>query len=70
LETLADECQLRKRIESLFNAEKINLSEDRAVPHITRREMPGEWILLMASTSYAWRMRCSTVCPDFRTSKP
>ncbi len=46
LKTLAEECRLHKRIEAMFSAEKINLSENRAVLHIALRAGPGERIFL------------------------
>jgi len=38
---LAEECGLRKRIKAMFNGEKINVTEDRAVLHVALRFAPG-----------------------------
>lgn len=46
LKKLADECGLRKRIEAMFSAEKINFSENRAVLHIALRSGPDEQIFV------------------------
>lgn len=46
LKTLADECGLRRRIEAMFGAEKINRSENRAVLHTALRAGPGERVFI------------------------
>ncbi len=38
---LAEECGLRKHIKSMFDGEKINVTEDRAVLHVALRFAPG-----------------------------
>ena len=37
LVNLADRAKLRKKIDAMFNGEKINLTEDRAVLHVALR---------------------------------
>ena len=43
---LAKECGLKNRIESMFNGEKINVTEDRAVLHIALRAPKGTKIMV------------------------
>jgi glucose-6-phosphate isomerase len=43
---LAEECQLRQRIDAMFRGEKINITEDRAVLHVALRAPRGERILV------------------------
>jgi len=43
---LAKECGLKNRIESMFNGEKINVTEDRAVLHIALRAPKGTNIMV------------------------
>jgi glucose-6-phosphate isomerase len=43
---LADACGLRTRIDAMFNGEKINLTERRAVLHVALRAPKGESILV------------------------
>ncbi len=43
---LAKECELQAAIEAMFNAEKINVTEDRAVLHIALRNFSGKPIIL------------------------
>ena len=46
---LADRAKLRKKIDAMFNGEKINLTEDRAVLHVALRAPRDEvwpWSLL------------------------
>src|SRR4051812_40041728 len=44
LRQLADESQLRERIDAMFAGEKINITEDRAVLHVALRAPVGERI--------------------------
>jgi glucose-6-phosphate isomerase len=46
LEQLADESDLRGRIEAMFRGEKINITEKRAVLHVALRAQKGETILV------------------------
>jgi glucose-6-phosphate isomerase len=41
LRQLADECELRPRIEAMFRGDRINLTEDRAVLHVALRAPRG-----------------------------
>jgi glucose-6-phosphate isomerase len=43
---LADECGLRGHIDAMFNGEKINITENRAVLHVALRAPKGESILV------------------------
>jgi glucose-6-phosphate isomerase len=43
---LAEECELRRRIDAMFNGEKINRTEDRAVLHIALRAPRNAAILV------------------------
>ncbi|HEX4706153.1 MAG TPA: glucose-6-phosphate isomerase [Candidatus Udaeobacter sp.] len=43
---LADECDLRGRIEAMFRGEKINITENRAVLHVALRAPKDEVIML------------------------
>lgn len=43
---LANECSLKEDIEAMFNAEKINRTEDRAVLHTALRNFSGKSIML------------------------
>jgi glucose-6-phosphate isomerase len=43
---LAEECGLRQRIDAMFNGEKINLTEDRAVLHVALRVPRGAAIMV------------------------
>src|SRR5437868_15010870 len=43
---LAEECKLRSAIDAMFNAEKINETEDRAVLHTALRNFSGKPVLL------------------------
>ena len=43
---LAEECGLRGRIDAMFNGEKINLSENRAVLHVALRAPRGQSIVV------------------------
>jgi len=43
---LANECGLRSRIDSMFNGEKINITENRAVLHVALRAPAGASILV------------------------
>jgi glucose-6-phosphate isomerase len=46
LVALADACRLRERIEAMFNGERINATEERAVLHTALRAPPGHALLL------------------------
>ena len=46
LVNLAEECGLRERIEAMFQGQKINVTENRAVLHIALRAPKGEQILV------------------------
>jgi len=46
LRKLAEECDLRKRIESMFRGEQINVTENRAVLHVALRSPRGASIQL------------------------
>ena len=46
LRTLADECQLRDRIDAMWRGDKINTSEERAVLHVALRAPRGSSIEL------------------------
>ena len=46
LQQLAEECDLRGRIDAMFRGEKINTTEKRAVLHVARRAPKGESILV------------------------
>jgi glucose-6-phosphate isomerase len=43
---LAEECGLRQRIDAMFNGEKINITEDRAVLHVALRAPTGASIMV------------------------
>ena len=43
---LAEECDLRGRIEAMFRGEKINITENRAVLHVALRAPKKETIML------------------------
>ena len=43
---LAEECDLRARIDAMFAGQKINLTEKRAVLHVALRAAPGQSILV------------------------
>jgi glucose-6-phosphate isomerase len=43
---LAEECGLQQRIDAMFNGEKINLTEDRAVLHVALRAPRGASIMV------------------------
>lgn len=43
---LAEECGLRKRIKAMFDGEKINITENRAVLHVALRAAPGARVLV------------------------
>lgn len=43
---LANECHLKDNIEAMFNAEKINRTEDRAVLHTALRNFSGKSVML------------------------
>ncbi|HVM61541.1 MAG TPA: glucose-6-phosphate isomerase [Verrucomicrobiae bacterium] len=46
LVTLAEECDLRWRIDAMFRGDKINVTEDRAVAHVALRAPRGQSILV------------------------
>src|SRR5262249_22740282 len=43
---LAEECQLRQRIEAMFRGERINVTEKRSVLHIALRAPKGQAIVV------------------------
>ncbi|MGB9428628.1 MAG: glucose-6-phosphate isomerase [Gammaproteobacteria bacterium] len=43
---LTEECRLRERIEAMFNGDKINVTEKRAVLHVALRAPQGEKIMV------------------------
>jgi glucose-6-phosphate isomerase len=43
---LADECELRGRIDAMFRGDKINITEDRAVLHVALRAPKGASIIV------------------------
>ena len=43
---LAEECKLRERIDAMFNGEKINITEQRAVLHVALRAPRGSSIMV------------------------
>ena len=57
---LAEECDLRGRIDAMFRGEKINITENRAVLHVALRARAARRSSSMARMSYRWSMPCST----------
>ena len=49
---LAEESGLRQRIDAMFNGEKINLTEDRAVLHVALRAPRGASIMVDGKIEY------------------
>ncbi len=70
---LAEECGLRKRINAMFNGEKINITENRAVLHVALRSAAGARVVVdgrnIVPDVHAMLEKMSALAEDVRSGR-
>ncbi|MDP2398576.1 MAG: glucose-6-phosphate isomerase [Burkholderiales bacterium] len=70
---LAEECGLRKRINAMFNGEKINVTENRAVLHVALRSTAGTRVVVdgrnIVPDVHAMLEKMSALAEDVRSGR-
>jgi glucose-6-phosphate isomerase len=71
--SLAEECKLKEAVDSMFNAEKINRTEDRAVLHTALRNFSGKPVMLdgkdIMQDVHAVLAQMKIFCDDIHSGK-